>query len=161
MTELMWLGPEGERIIAQEITTAMNIITRYKPLQHGGEANAWDDYHQMAEDVVHLSALLVSISPLAGHLAGNETLADYRREIERDAAYTNIKSIRDPVTNKVPSDDMATRMARTRVAELYIEHGVSVRTSEKVRALTYAMRDMIETLNRTLDRQSRERRSNG
>jgi len=161
MMDPLPMADNGVQLLSQEINTAMSIVTKYKPESHGGDSTAWEDYHQIQEDVLHLAALHASIAPLSGQLSGDEKLADYTRELSRDRVYESIRTQTNPATGKVYSSDDATRMARVQTAEQYNAHAEHIRQSAKITSFMFSIKDMIETLNRYLDRVSRERRSNG
>ena len=152
------LTPDGEGILAVEIGMLMRLLARYKPEEAGGVRGAHEDFHQIAQDVVHMGALIASISPLAGESHADEVLSDYARKIDRGQRYSDLRGEDFPATGKKYTDAEAKHVCVVRAQQAYREHCEAIKTSEKIRNLIFNAKALIETLNRALERASKERR---
>lgn len=154
------LTDDGERALSEEIMMLMELLARYKPEAAGGEARAHENYHQIAQDVVHMGALIASISPLAGERHADEVLSDYARKISRDQKYTDLRGEDFPATGKHYTDAEAKHVAVALSNDAYSAHCEAIRVSEKIRNIIFNAKALIETLNKALDRTKWERRGN-
>lgn len=152
------LTPEGERRIKEEIMEILDISEKYKPARFGGNPNVWEDYKQIENDRLHLAALLVSISPVVGQQASLEKKADYIREIRRDARYSELRSERNPNTNKKYTGDEAIRQARQDVEDYYYNHAHQIAEYRKINKLVYHTGELISVMNENLKRATIEGR---
>jgi len=143
---------EGRRSIELEIREIMRISQKYAPEEFGGEPNTWDNYYDMQNDLLHLSALLVSISPMVGELIGAEKQADYEREIARDEEYNELRGTKNEATNKNYTGDEALRQARVNTKDMYIAHVEAIAGYNKINRISYSAGQLVNKLDEALKR---------